>query len=518
MDAALNHAENKVTDEILLELANDSTGSTSDDTLDAIGVPIPAFEGLVAAIERERVFEALFEASAPSHELGRYVVTGTLGRGAMGTVFKAFDSSLDRRVALKVLHKELDAMHTTRLLREAQALAKLSHPNVVQVYEVGEFEGQTFVAMELVKGKTLREWMRSKPRPGWRECLEVFLQVGAGLAAAHERGLVHRDFKPGNAIIDRKGRARVLDFGLARQVKIEDDDLSTMRRARTDEMDPVPLDIPITQPGAVLGTPAYMPLEQMYGQEADARSDQFSFCVALYEAIYGERPFQGITMTAQVISMTHGHFRPVPKGIKAPAQLRRVLLRGLAHLPGDRWPSMEALLVELRRLVAPRGRPWVALGLAFGLVVGLVVGLSVLGAGLSPLAAGSRCDGAREQLAGIWDEPRKQAVRKAFLSTRLSYAPRTLAWVEQQLDAYADAWTREYIEVCEGNQQVEKYAHNALDLPMSCLRERQVTLYTTVKTLANANVHVVDNAIDMVERLPAPRTCHPAQPRATSTR
>ena len=513
MDAARKHVVNKATDEIPLELGEDSTLLESDDTLDAIGVPTPAFEGLVAAIERERLFEALFEASRPAHHLGRYVVTGTLGRGAMGTVFKAFDPSLDRRVALKVLHKELDAQHTTRLLREAQALAKLSHPNVVQVYEVGEVEGQTFVAMELVKGKTLREWMRAKPRPGWRECIEVFLQVGAGLAAAHERGLVHRDFKPGNAIIDRKGRARVLDFGLARQVEVEDDDISTMRRARTDEMDPVPLDIPITKPGAILGTPAYMPLEQMYGQDADARSDQFSFCVALYEAVYGERPFRGVTMATQVISMTHGHFRAPPKGIKAPAVLRRILLRGLAHRPGDRWPSMEALLVELRRLLAPRGRPWIALGLAGG----LLGGLSVLGMEMSQRAIGSPCEGAHEQLAGIWDEPRRQAVQEAFLRTGLPYAPSTLEWVERQLDAYADAWTSKYVEVCKTSRRTEEHAEQAPGLPMGCLRERQTALHTTVKTLGNADVHVVENAIHVLEHLPDPATCDAVELHTSST-
>ena len=172
---------------------------------------------LVDEIQRRQVQQALFGESSSSFQLGRYVITGTLGRGGMGVVFKAFDPELDRRVALKVLRAELDERHTIRLRREAKAMAKLSHPNVVQVHEVGQAEGQTFVAMELVGGQTLGEWMRQQPRPTWRECVEVFVQVGAGLAAAHDRGLVHRDFKPGNAIIDEEGRPRVLDFGLARQ-------------------------------------------------------------------------------------------------------------------------------------------------------------------------------------------------------------------------------------------------------------------------------------------------------------
>jgi predicted Ser/Thr protein kinase len=173
----------------------------------------PSLGGWVDEIEQARAYEALFKRSAEPRQLGRYVVLDSLGQGGMGVVLRAYDRELDRTVALKVLHREIDEQHTQRLRREAQAMAKLSHPNVVQVYEVGEVEGQTFVAMELVKGKTLCEWMQRQPRPGWRECVELFVQVGAGLAAAHERGLVHRDFKPGNAIVDEKGRPRVLDFG-----------------------------------------------------------------------------------------------------------------------------------------------------------------------------------------------------------------------------------------------------------------------------------------------------------------
>ncbi|MEM9457540.1 MAG: SUMF1/EgtB/PvdO family nonheme iron enzyme [Myxococcota bacterium] len=372
-------------DEVTAELepARDGGGGSaplpSGATVDVPGVAVPELDGVVNELDRQRVLQALFGTSNKTFELGRYVIMGTLGRGGMGVVFKDFDPALDRRVALKVLHSDLDQRSTTRLRREAQALAKLSHPNVVQVYEVGHIEGQTFVAMELAPGRTLRKWMRQDPRPGWRECVEVFIQVGAGLAAAHGRGLVHRDFKPSNAMVDDQGRARVLDFGLARRTEDRDRESSLIElRAHTDRHEDVPLDVPLTKTGAVLGTLAYMPLEQMMGTEADVRSDQFSFCVALYEALYGERPYAGKTMQALIASMLARQIQPPPKGSPVPAKLRAVLLRGLAIDRAMRWPSMDALLGELRALVQPPVRRYAGIGLGMFLAVTAVAGLVML--------------------------------------------------------------------------------------------------------------------------------------------
>ncbi|MEM9463559.1 MAG: serine/threonine-protein kinase [Myxococcota bacterium] len=497
-----------------------SAGTGVGKQMAALIAPTPQ-DDRVFAVERARVFEAMFEVPAEPQRLGRYVVLGTLGKGGMGVVFKAFDPELDRQVALKVLHTELDEQHTLRLRREAQAMARLSHPNVVQVHEVGQAKGQTFVAMELVGGQTLKDWMRQQPRPTWRQCVEVFGQVGAGLAAAHEQGLIHRDFKPGNAIIDDNGRARVLDFGLARQAGDSlnadpdtdpnpdadpdaDPVLRSVQQARTDDNQVAPLDVSLTKTGTVLGTPAYMPPEQMKGQPADARSDQFSFCIALYEAVYGQRPFEGGNMVGLMISMMNGQVKPAPKGSPVPATLRTMLLRGLAVDPEDRWPSMEALLSELQRLLAPRRWRWLGGGLALGLA-----GLGTTLATPQFLAMQERCSGAQAQLRGIWDDTRRQNVKDAVLGTELSYALSTWQRIEPQLDDYADAWADKHTEVCEATTVRHEQTEDAMTLRRGCLHERRTALRATVKVLAEAEVDTktVENAVELVASLPDLMRC-----------
>ncbi len=437
-----------------------------------------------------------FLAPAVPQQLGRYVVLGPLGRGGMGTVLEAFDRTLDRRVALKVLHRNLGTEHTKRLLREAQALAKLSHPNVVQVYEVGEAAGQAFIAMELVQGRSLRAWLDRDPPPSWRERVDAFVQAGEGLAAAHAQGLVHRDFKPGNAVIDDAGRVRVLDFGLARRV--EDADSS----ASVEPTDAVAVDEEsLTEVGMVVGTPAYMAPEQMRGQEVDARSDQFAYCVALFEALYGERPFEGASMGALLVSLLSGSVRPIPKGSDVPAAVHAVVLRGLAAEPADRWPSMAALLGELRRVTAPpRKRSWLAASMVGGLVVA--------GLGLWQQAAvDRRCEGARHELEGTWDDARKHEVQAAILATELSYAADTWARVEQRLDGYAEAWAAAYTEACEATSVRQEQSAEVMDLRMACLDERRLALGEAVEVLARADATRVENAVDLVASLPGLLRC-----------
>ncbi|MEM7155497.1 MAG: serine/threonine-protein kinase [Myxococcota bacterium] len=436
-------------------------------------------------------------ASSSSFELGRYVIVGTLGRGAMGVVFKAFDPSLDRFVALKVLQRELRTKDTARLLREAQAMAKLSHPNVVQVYEVGKAEGRAFVAMEMVEGQTLRAWMDRDPRPDWRTCVAMFTKVGQGLVAAHEQGLVHRDFKPGNAIVDDEGRPRVLDFGLARL-----GDGASLETVPSPAPDHDASPVSLTRTGAVLGTPAYMPPEQMSGAPADARSDQFSFCVALYEAVYGQRPYTGDSMMQLMLAMRDGDVEPAPKGSPVPASLRAVLVRGLSAAPSDRWPDMATLLEQLRRLLAP--------GRKRGAMLGLTAGLLVVGAGLGAQRYAERedlCTGARLQLDGVWDDARRTEVQSAIAGTELPYAADTWQRVESRLDEYGEAWVTKHTEVCEATRVSGEQTEAVMGLRMSCLGAHRKALHAAATVLAKADATVVRDAVPLVTGLPALSQC-----------
>ncbi|MFZ6185936.1 protein kinase domain-containing protein [Nannocystis pusilla] len=294
--------------------------------------------------------------------IDRYVLLEHVGAGAMGVVYGAYDPELDRKIALKFLKSHArDHKARARLIREAQALAKLAHPNVVTVHDVGAFDEEVFVAMEYVHGVSLRQWLHARRR-GWRDIVAVFTAIGRGLAAAHDAGLVHRDLKPENVMIGVDERVRVMDFGLARAAGGEP----------RERLVPPPCDQPIelTRTGTLLGTPAYMAPEQWEGLEADARTDQFAFCVAMWEALYGSRPFCGGTPSALLQAITRGHITPPRDARRAPPWLRRLLERGLAVDPAARWPSMTALLAELTRdHQAPRRR----LGVLFLGILALVV-------------------------------------------------------------------------------------------------------------------------------------------------
>ncbi len=290
------------------------------------------------------VHAALFKVAGEATTIGPYQVLKLLGEGGMGVVYAAYDDTLERKVALKLIRGA--AMRRpdgrARTLREARALARLSHPNVVHVYQVGEVDGEIYVAMEFLTGPTLRTWLAAKPRT-WREVLAVFRQAGEGLAAAHRQGVIHRDFKPANVIVGDDGRVRVLDFGLAHFFGLDGEE---GEHTELPAVGPI-TDVLLTQTGAVLGTPAYMAAEQFAGGRGDAKTDQFSFCTALYEALYGQRPFVGEQLDALALAVRDGRVKPVTTHHEVPPWLHRVVMRGLVPEPAMRWPSMDALLGAL---------------------------------------------------------------------------------------------------------------------------------------------------------------------------
>ncbi|MBC8073970.1 MAG: serine/threonine protein kinase, partial [Deltaproteobacteria bacterium] len=311
----------------------------------------------------------------PGAALGRYAVLGQLGAGAMGIVYAAYDGKLERKVAIKVVkfdHRDRGstASGVPRLLREAQALARLSHPNVVPIYDVGTEHDRLFLAMELIEGRTLREWLDRRPR-GWREILRLMIQAGRGLAAAHAAQIVHRDFKPDNVLVREGGprgdEALVTDFGLARGVQ---DELEPSSGA-IDSHDS--LSRTLTRTGSVMGTPGYMAPEQHFGRPAEPRSDQYAFCVTLFEALYGMRPFAGVAIDAIARhKWSHTFTEPGsarPAGM--PEQLHRLILRGLDRDLDRRFASMDALLAELEGMLATRSRvPWIVGGVLVAIVAG----------------------------------------------------------------------------------------------------------------------------------------------------
>ena len=427
-------------------------------------------------------------------QIGRYVVSRTLGHGGMAVVYAAYDPELDRRVALKLLrtsvHDHRFSVGQARLQREAQTLARLSHPNVVQVYEVGRVDDQLFIAMELVAGQTLRAWLAHKRRP-WREILKVFAAAGEGLAAAHAVGIVHRDFKPDNVLVGEDGRVRVLDFGLARPDDPRDGDPPQG-----------PGDNPFATPvGALIGTPAYMAPEQFLGTTSDARSDQFSFCVALFEALHGVRPFAGADLHEQRLAVLVGTPVPVPPG-DAPGWLRKLVLRGLQHAPEDRFPDMKSLLAALARDPAQRYRRLAAAALAV-LLLGLGLGLYTRALALQQ----ARCAGAEQNLRGVWDPPRRAAIEQALLATATPFAPAVWTATARELDAYAEQWVHQTHDACAATHLRGEASSELLDLRHACLNTRLLALRALGDVLARADPAIVENAVAAAIALPALAPC-----------
>jgi tetratricopeptide (TPR) repeat protein/predicted Ser/Thr protein kinase len=444
--------------------------------------------------------------------VGRFAVLGRLGAGGMGVVYVAHDDVLDRKVAVKLLHSAtrggVDA-HARFVQREAQAMARLSHPNVVQVYEVGEHDGELFVAMELVDGVNLREWLRESARP-LRACVDVLVAAGRGLVAAHAAGVVHRDFKPENVIVGADGRARVVDFGLAAPTTSSAELVGSDEGGRTASDSAgassslrstrAGFDSPLTPGGHVLGTPAYMAPEQFLGHTVDARADQFAFCVTAWEALFRQRPFLGPTRAAVFHAVVEGSIAPPASEVAVPASIREALRRGLAAEPDERHPSMDALLAVLARDDARIRR---------GRMLGAAAAVAVVGAAWLGYASGrestSLCTDFVEP--PHWGDDARVAVRASFAATHSPLADAAADETIAALDQHAAAIVATREAACAATHLRGERSVAELDRIYACLDRDDRRTRALVGVLRAADASIVVHASDAVAELDDPASC-----------
>jgi tetratricopeptide (TPR) repeat protein len=431
-------------------------------------------------------------------KIGRFAVLETLGAGGMGVVLAAYDPQLDRRVAIKMLHDNISESHGARLEREARAMAQLNHPNVVTVHETGMFEGRLYIAMEFVEGQTLAAWLRARPRERG-EILDVLVQAGRGLAAAHAVGLVHRDFKPDNVLVGNDGRVRVSDFGLVSEVGESSDHHAAMtpveNQRKAIAIEPRRGGAPtakssLTVTGALMGTPLYMAPEQHDGRSADAKADQFSYCVTLWQALCDQAPYGADTYEDLVRNVTGGKLRPPPRGARVSNKIRAILTRGLSSTPADRYPSMQALLDVLERARRPIRWPIYA-GVAGVAATAAVVGVMALG------GESDRCAAGAARIANVWDDKRKQTIAGVAMSPTIARSGELWKMIEANVDRFASSWTARHRAICEATQSAEM-----LDLRMRCLDRRLVDLDALAVRLAEPpTAESLNRAVDATAAL-----------------
>ncbi len=523
--------------------------------------------------------------------IDRYIILDRIGAGAMGVVYTAYDPRLDRRVALKVMHARPGAQASdvaTRLLREAQALARLSHENVVAVHDANALGEVVYLTMELVDGVSLTRWLKQSKR-SVDEVLKVFLQAGRGLAGAHAAGLIHRDFKPDNVLVGNDGRVRVVDFGIARGADGPDlmtvdqaiersydsnpgrdgplperatdgsvlpfastdkgaipaiaghQDLADTHRAdakngargerarQPDKASAIAMaasrgdrprlqasqletaipglsSVRLTRTGALVGTPAYMAPEQHIAARVDARTDQFAFCIALYESLFGVHPFPAKSYVQLSLSVLGGKVDPMVGRSDVPVRVRRAVLRGLSVDPDHRFADMDQLLVALSDDPEQRRRRRVGLSLLAGGVAGVMglVGVEVFG-------GAPACEGADRHVAEVYDDSVRAAITTAFLGTGQPFAGRVLETTLSGLDRWSQRWGSMRRQTCEATHVHHEQSPELLDLRMTCLDRQLRGLTATIDVLRAADKDVVLHAVESVDALPELAACEDSE-------
>jgi tetratricopeptide (TPR) repeat protein/predicted Ser/Thr protein kinase len=475
-----------------------------------------SFEETVPGDDESPGTQDAFDSDRELTRIHHYVLLQRVGQGGMGVVYAAYDERLDRKVAIKLLRT--GTRGARRLLREAQALARLSHPNVVQVYEVGEFETAAFIAMEFVDGRTLGAWLGAARRTR-EQILAVFAAAGRGLVAAHDKGLVHRDFKPENVMVSDDGRVVVMDFGLARGHDTSDGELELIGHGSQPGSQHAPGYHAILTPGeltatgAVMGTPAYMAPEQYAGAGTSPATDQFGFCVALWEALCGERPFAGRSLFLLQEAISQRRFNE-PEAGELPSWLRKVLERGLSTDPDDRWPTMTALLAAIAD-DPTRRRRWLLATLTGVLVV--VGGGTWANAAIehqrtqaAARALADRqaaCEQAGLALTDAWNEQTRAQLAQAFAATKRGKSGEAWSRTAARLDEYARQWSSLRERVCVEVEVERTRDHESAASVLRCLAEDRAMFEALLDAWQGLDDEMVSRAPEAAAELPLTSMC-----------
>lgn len=430
----------------------------------------------------------------------------------MGEVYLAYDTLLERKIAIKIIRVRSRVGDATipdrvaekierRLYHEARALAQLDHPGIVDVFDVGAEDSQIFIAMDYIQGQTLRQWWRNGDQD-WRALAKVMLQIGRALAACHARGLVHRDMKPENVMIDGQGRAFLIDFGIALDDGDDGGQLDASLLGLPDSVEvPSGPRTRLTDVGHRVGTPGYMAPEQDEGHSCEARSDQFAFCVSMIELLTGERPeASDRELQARRVFDTGAS--------DAPAWLERLLVKGLACRSSERHPSMTVLCDAIEEQLSEAS--WTARARSWAYVAMFVVVAGIWAWMVSPLAAIQPCADAEDRWQGVWDDASKQAIHAAFAATNLSYAQHTWQRAEVEIDEYVEDWSINHDRACEAARAGAKSDAMTLDARMQCMQGVASDLELLLATFRHADARVLEHATSSIADLPSITTCNEA--------